>query len=121
VKGRRKKTGAASIRAAVAASAAFVALSGQAFAQQAPQGNAERAKNKISMCIGCHGIPGYKSVYPEVYNVPKIGGQNAGYITVALKAYRTGERNHPSMRGIAGSLTDEDIADLAAYYGGAAK
>lgn len=75
-------------------------------------------ENAHAMCIGCHGIPGYKTAYPAVYHVPKIGGQNAAYIANALKAYRAGERSHPSMRGIAASLSDEDIEDLAAYYGG---
>ena len=79
-------------------------------------GNASAARNKIEMCIGCHGIPGYKTAFPEVYLVPMIGGQSAKYIEAALRAYQKGERKHPSMRGIAASLTDEDIADLAAYY-----
>lgn len=79
-------------------------------------GNAKAAESKVSMCIGCHGIPGYKATFPEVYQVPKIGGQTASYIANALKAYQKGERNHPSMRGIAASLTEQDIADLAAYY-----
>jgi cytochrome c553 len=74
--------------------------------------------DKVSMCIGCHGIPGYKTAYPDVYHVPKIGGQNALYLANALKADRTGERWHPSMRGIAASLSDQDIEDIAAYYGG---
>ena len=96
---------------------------GTAGAQQSgsPQGNAERAKTKVSMCIGCHGIPGYRSAYPMVYHVPMIAGQNPGYLANALKAYRSGERSHPSMRGIAGSLSDQDIADIAAYYGSAGK
>jgi cytochrome c553 len=89
-----------------------------AFAQQAPAGNADAAHaNKIAMCIGCHGIPGYKTAYPSVYHVPKIAGQQPAYIVNALKAYKSGERSHPSMRGIAASLTDQDMADLAAYYG----
>ena len=79
-------------------------------------GNAKAAENKVAMCIGCHAIPGYKAVFPEVYQVPLIGGQSASYIENALKAYRKGDRKHPSMRGIAGSLSDQDIADLAAYY-----
>jgi cytochrome c553 len=78
--------------------------------------DAKAAEAKIAMCIGCHAIPGYKAVYPEVYQVPMIGGQSAKYIENALKAYRKGDRKHPSMRGIAGSLTDQDIADLALYY-----
>jgi len=78
-------------------------------------------RNKIAMCIGCHGIPGYKTAFPDVYHVPKIAGQQPAYLVNALKAYKSGERSHPSMRGIAASLTDQDMADLAAYYGAPAK
>lgn len=95
--------------------AALVAASGAAAAQKPA---ADPAHDKISMCIGCHGVPGYKTAYPVVYHVPKIGGQSATYIANALKAYRSGQRGHPSMRGIAASLSDADIAVLAAYYGG---
>jgi cytochrome c553 len=77
--------------------------------------------NKIAMCIGCHGIPGYKTAFPDVYHVPKIAGQQPAYLVAALKAYKDGARSHPSMRGIAASLTDQDMADLAAYYGAPAK
>ncbi|MBK6974460.1 MAG: cytochrome c [Sterolibacteriaceae bacterium] len=83
----------------------------------AAEGSADAAKSKISMCIGCHGIPGYRTTFPEVYHVPKIGGQHAAYIVAALKQYKSGERDHPSMRGIAESLSEKDMADLAAYYG----
>ncbi|QOL51349.1 c-type cytochrome [Massilia litorea] len=79
-------------------------------------GNPKAAPNKIEMCIGCHGIPGYKASFPEVYQVPMIGGQSAKYIESALHAYKKGDRKHPSMRGIAASLSDQDIADVAAYY-----
>ncbi|RFP12078.1 MULTISPECIES: cytochrome c [unclassified Duganella] len=79
-------------------------------------GNAQNAKAKIEMCIGCHGIPGYKATFPEVFQVPMIGGQSAKYIEGALKAYQKGDRKHPSMKGIAGSLSDQDIADVAAFY-----
>jgi cytochrome c553 len=79
-------------------------------------GNAQAGEGKRAMCAGCHGIPGYKSGFPEVYLVPMIGGQSARYIENALKAYQKGERNHPTMRGVAASLSDQDIADLAAYY-----
>jgi cytochrome c553 len=79
-------------------------------------GNPKAAPNKIEMCIGCHGIADYKTSFPEVYRVPKIGGQSAKYIEAALQAYKKGDRNHPSMHGIAASLSDQDIADIAAYY-----
>jgi len=79
-------------------------------------GNPKAGKLKTSMCAGCHGIPGWRTSYPAVYSVPLLGGQHAEYIVAALKAYKSGERNHPSMKGIAGSLSDQDMADLAAYY-----
>lgn len=75
-------------------------------------------KNALAMCDGCHGIPGYKTAFPNVYHVPKITGQQPAYIINALKAYKSGERSHPSMRGIAASLTEEDMKEIAAYYGG---
>jgi cytochrome c553 len=74
-------------------------------------------KNAHAMCIGCHGIPGYKTAFPDVYHVPKIAGQQPGYIVNALKAYKSGERSHPSMRGIAASLSEKDMKQLADYYG----
>jgi cytochrome c553 len=81
------------------------------------KGDAAAAVGKIGACIGCHGIPGYRASYPMVYSVPMILGQSGKYIENALNAYRSGERDHPTMRAIAGSLSDQDIADLAAYYG----
>ena len=68
------------------------------------------------MCAGCHNIPGYKTAFPSVYSVPKLDGQHAPYIVSALRAYKSGERQHPSMRAIAASLSDQDMADLAAFY-----
>ena len=86
-----------------------------AFAQDV-KGDAKAAEQKIAMCIGCHGIKGYQASFPEVYKVPMISGQNAKYIVAALNAYKKGERKHPTMRGIAESLTEQDMADMAAYY-----
>ena len=83
---------------------------------QDAQGDAKAGEKKIAMCIGCHGIVGYQASFPEVYRVPMISGQGAKYIASALNAYKKGERKHPSMRGIATTLTDQDIADVAAYY-----
>jgi cytochrome c553 len=77
-------------------------------------------QRQLQTCIGCHGIVGYKASFPTVYPVPKIGGQNAKYIESALQAYKAGDRSHPTMRGIAGSLSDQDMADLAAYYSASA-
>ncbi|MGE5641128.1 MAG: c-type cytochrome [Clostridia bacterium] len=85
--------------------------------QHAGSGEVERLH---AQCIGCHGIPGYKTAFPVVYHVPKIAGQQKGYIEAALKEYRSGARSHPSMRGIAASLTDADIDKLASYYSGMA-
>jgi len=82
------------------------------------QGNAEQGAKNIRLCAGCHAIPGYRSSVPEIYTVPLIGGQSAGYIVSALQAYKKGERKHPTMRSVAGSLSDQDMADLAAYYAG---
>ena len=82
----------------------------------AETGDAAAGAEKKSMCAGCHGIPGYKATFPEVYQVPMLGGQSAKYIESALNAYKKGDRKNPSMRGIAGGLSDQDIADVAAYY-----
>lgn len=80
------------------------------------QGDAKAGEQKIAMCIGCHSIHGYKASFPEVYRVPMISGQNAQYIVSSLNAYKKGERKHPTMRGISESLSDQDMADLGAYY-----
>src|SRR3954471_8209695 len=104
--------------------AALLLATTLAFAQQAaPQkGDADLAhRNKTAQCIGCHGIPGYKTAFPSVYHVPKIAGQQPGYIVSALKAYKSGERTHPSMRGVAASLTEDDMKQLADFYSGTAK
>lgn len=80
------------------------------------KGDVKAGESKISMCIGCHGIKGYQASFPEVYKVPMISGQGSKYITSALNAYKKGERKHPTMRGVAEALSDQDIADLSAYY-----
>ena len=81
----------------------------------------QRMDNAIALCVGCHGLPGYKTAFPDVYHVPKIAGQNPTYIVNALKAYKSGERSHPSMRGIAATLTEDDMKKLADHYGAPAK
>ena len=88
------------------------------FSAQAQEikGDAQAGEKKNAMCIGCHGIVGYQASFPEVYKVPKISGQGGKYIAQALLAYKKGDRKHPTMRGISESLTDQDMADLAAYY-----
>jgi cytochrome c553 len=81
-----------------------------------PVGDVKAGERKIAMCIGCHGIKGYQASFPEVYRVPMISGQSAGYIVAALKAYQAGDRKHPTMKAIAAPLTEQDMADMAAYY-----
>lgn len=81
------------------------------------QGDAEKGKLKVYTCTGCHGIEGYRNIYPH-YHVPKIGGQNYDYLVIALTAYQKGERKHPTMQAQAESFTAEDIADIATYLAG---
>lgn len=85
---------------------------------QEVKGDVKAGEKKIAMCIGCHGIVGYQASFPEIYKVPKISGQGAKYIVSALNAYKKGDRKHPTMRGIGESLSDQDMADVAAYYEG---
>jgi cytochrome c553 len=97
------------------AAAALVAT--QAEAQSAaPAGDPQKGSQKVQMCQGCHGIVGWRTAYPQTYRVPKIAGQHPTYIVAALKEYRGGQRSHPSMDAIAASLSDQDMADIAAYY-----
>jgi len=93
---------------------ALAALFGALPAAQAQ--DAKAGEKKIAMCIGCHGIPGYQASFPEIHKVPMIAGQNAKYIITALTAYKKGDRKHPTMRSVAGSLSDQDMADVAAFY-----
>ena len=95
------------------------ALAALSFASLAPAALAQDAKageKKAAMCIGCHGIPLYQASFPEVHKVPMIAGQGAKYIVSALAAYKKGDRKHPTMKGIAAALSDQDMADLAAFY-----
>ena len=99
----------------------FAALSLAVFAQApaaAPKGDPVAGKVKaVAICSGCHGVPGTKIAYPEVYNVPKLGGQNAGYLLSALKAYKSGDRFNQTMKAQASALSEKEMADIAAYYG----
>jgi cytochrome c553 len=101
-----------SARWGIAALAAVLSL--PAFAD----GNAEAGMEKANTCMGCHGIPGYNNVYPT-YRVPMLGGQSPGYIAAALKGYRDGDRPHMTMHAQASNLSDQDIADIAAYISSA--
>lgn len=94
--------------AALALLAAPAALAG---------GNVEAGRLKANTCMGCHGIPGYNNAYPT-YRVPKLGGQPPEYLAAALKAYKSGERAHKTMQAQATSLSEQDIADIAAYLAG---
>lgn len=78
------------------------------------EGNVEAGRIKANTCMGCHGIPNYNNVYPT-YRVPRLGGQNVRYLEVALKGYKSGDRAHATMRAQAANLSDQDIADIAAY------
>jgi cytochrome c553 len=80
-------------------------------------GDAAAGKTKTFACQGCHGIPGTKTAFPDLYSVPKLGGQHPQYIVSALKAYKAGQRNHATMQANASTLSDQDMEDIAAYYG----
>lgn len=100
-------------------SAVAVTIAQSAAAQEtkaAATSGSSGAEVPVSMCIGCHSIPGYQASFPYVYRVPKIGGQSQQYLEAALKAYRQGARNHPSMTAVAKGLTDQQISAVAAYY-----
>jgi len=107
-------------RTTTTAGVAFFALvSGGVIAQTVaptPAGDPAVGSQLVQMCQGCHGIPGWRTAFPEVYKVPKLSGQHASYLVNSLKAYKTGERSHPSMKAIAATLSDNDMAHLAAYY-----
>ena len=93
--------------------AAFAVEAGAAEESAAPD-----IRKYVAMCQGCHGIEGYRMAFPEVYSVPKLNGQHQAYITTALQAYKNGTRTNATMRAIASSLSEQDMAALAAYYGG---
>ncbi|MEO5695825.1 MAG: c-type cytochrome [Burkholderiaceae bacterium] len=99
----------------------LIAVTTAGLALNASAQSAEAGAKKAAMCIGCHGIPRYQASFPEVYKVPMISGQNAKYIVSALGQYKKGDRKHPTMRAIAESLSDQDMADLAAFYHDQAK
>jgi cytochrome c553 len=98
---------------AVAATLVFAGSVAQA---DEVKGNAAAGNAKVWLCVGCHSIPDYRADYPLVYKVPMLGGQNAAYIASALASYKKGERKHPTMRSIATSLSDQDMADIGEYY-----
>jgi cytochrome c553 len=79
------------------------------------EGDAVAGRQAAETCLGCHAVETYFNVYPS-YHVPKVGGQSAAYIESALKAYRDGSRKHDTMNANASNLTDQDIANIAAYF-----
>lgn len=81
----------------------------------ASTGNIENGQLLAFTCAGCHGIEEFRNAYPN-FRVPKIAGQNETYLVNALKAYRSGDRSHPTMVAQASSFSEQDIADLAAYF-----
>jgi len=78
-------------------------------------GDAAEGRNKAETCLGGHAIPNTVNTYPT-YKVPKIGGQHAAYIIKALTAYKNKERSHDTMHANAVSLSETDIANIAAYF-----
>ena len=99
----------------IVASATMLLLAALTTAQPAlAEGDVAAGKELAYTCLGCHGIEGYRNAYPS-YRVPKLGGQKAGYIEIALKGYRDGMRQHPTMVAQAQSMSDQEIADVAAY------
>jgi len=99
----------------IVARAATLLLTTLFLAQAAiAEGDTEAGKELGYTCLGCHGIEGYRNAYPS-YRVPKLGGQKAGYLVIALKGYREGTRAHPTMQAQATSLSDQEIEDVAAY------
>ena len=100
-------------RLLICAGMVFAGFSAQA---DEVKGSAAAGNAKVWLCVGCHSIPDYRADYPLVYRVPMLGGQNAAYIATALSEYKKGERKHPTMRSIAASLSDQDMADIGEYY-----
>jgi len=78
-------------------------------------GDPQQGELKAGTCLGCHGIPSYTNVYPT-FRVPKLGGQHAEYLVLALKAYKAGDRNHSTMHAQTATMSDQDMADIAAYF-----
>ncbi len=78
-------------------------------------GDSAQGRLKAQTCLGCHGAPGMRNAYPG-YRVPKLGGQHEQYLIDALRAYKAGQRPHPTMQAQAADLSDQDMADLAAFF-----
>lgn len=92
----------------------LVLFSASTVLAQEVKGDPAEGRLKAYTCTGCHGITGWRNAYPS-YHVPRIGGQNYDYLVAALTEYKNGERKHPTMRAQGESLSDVDIADIAAF------
>ena len=90
--------------------AGVVALLGIAGAAQAA-GDVAAGKAKARMCAGCHGAEG-QGVKPN----PALAGTSEKQIVEDLKAYKSGKRPNPVMKGLASGLSDQDMANLGAYF-----
>ncbi|MGH8221787.1 MAG: c-type cytochrome [Woeseiaceae bacterium] len=98
--------------------ALLVLSAGLAVGAARGEGDPARGRVLAYTCMGCHGIEGYRNAYPS-YRVPRLGGQKAAYLEVALAAYKAGTRPHPTMQAQGAGLTDQDIEHLAAWFAGA--
>jgi cytochrome c553 len=106
------------VRWTVVAALACASFASVALAQDQPlQGDPKHGKAISYTCLGCHGIEGYKNAYP-MYSVPKLEGQRPEYLAAALHEYKSGDREHLTMHSQASTLSDQDIADIAAYFAG---
>lgn len=76
-------------------------------------GDIEAGKTKSVTCQACHGADGAAKIDPQY---PRLAGQYPDYLARALHEYKSGSRDNPIMAGFVATLTDEDIADLAAYF-----
>jgi cytochrome c553 len=75
-------------------------------------GDPQAGKEKARACINCHGLDGAA----KLPHVPNIGGESATYLEKQLKYFRSGARQDPNMDIMARDLSDQDIADLVAWY-----
>lgn len=80
-------------------------------------GNATAGQAKAAACIACHGADGNTTLM-ALY--PKLGGQHASYLAKQLREFKSGVRKDPTMNGMAAGLSEEDMADIAAFFSGLA-
>jgi cytochrome c553 len=91
---------------------AFASGDAKQEASHAPAVHTAPAEETAQQCVACHGEGGVSTIP----TFPVLAGQHRGYLEHALKAYKTGERKNPIMKGLAGALTDADIEGLAIYF-----